>query len=246
MTEDSTGQKAAEVALKTATSVGAVAGGLAGGPPGALAGVAAKEVLDAAGSRLIEKIWERRRERAAQVMAVGAAQSNASIDRFSETIESSPELLALLSETVQAAMETPLESKIYALGGCLGRGVRDGTRVDAERLRVRGLARIENPEVELMALLDEEPGFIPADEQNEGTEPTRWLGWRRSEILEALPGFVDVLDACIARLMAEGLAIDAGVGTWGGGGVGREQWALTAFGKDCLRLLQAVTPNPAV
>ncbi|MFF0087362.1 hypothetical protein ACFYR1_48130 [Streptomyces canus] len=187
MTEGSKGQKAAEVVLKTATSAGAVAGGMAGGPPGALVGVAAKEMLDAAGSRLIEKIWERRQERATQVMAVGAGQSNVSIDRFSQTIESSPELLALLSETVQAAMESPLEAKIHALGGCLGRGVRDGTRVDAERLRVRGLARIDSPEVELMGLLDEEPGFIPAAERNEGTEPKRWRGWRRTEILEELP-----------------------------------------------------------
>jgi hypothetical protein len=70
------------------------------------------------------------------------------------------------------------------------------------------------------------------------------LGWSKVGILEQLPGFDRVLDASIARLVAEGLAVDAGIGVFGGGGPGREQWALTAFGVDCLNLLQGVGQYP--
>ncbi|MEZ0095968.1 hypothetical protein [Streptacidiphilus sp. EB129] len=238
MTEDSKSLRAAELGMKVTTGAAAAAVSLAG-PAGAVAGAIGKELVDAAGTRLFEMIRQRREDRAVQVLAIGAAEAQASIDRFSETIESSPELLSLLAATVQAAMETPLEAKIRALGRCLGRGVKDDTRVDAETLRVRGLARIDVPEAKLMELLAEQPGWMPMDPQSGVTSPTRWLGWRRDEILDNLPGFANVLDASISRLVAEGLALDAGVGTWGGGGPGREQWKLTAFGLDCLRLLNA-------
>ncbi|MGW4140315.1 hypothetical protein ACWELV_26460 [Streptomyces mirabilis] len=245
MTEESKGQQAAGVVARVATGAGAaVIGGAVAGPVGAAIGAVAQEAVNEAAKRLIKLIVRRREERAAQVMAVGAAASNAGIDRFSQTIENSPELLALLSETVQAAMETPLEAKIYALGACLARGVGDDTTVDAERLRVRGLARIEAQEVKLMELLNEQPPLRPADPERGIPENGRWLGWPRTGILERLPGFADVLDASIALLVAEGFAIDAGIGSYGGGGPGREQWVLTSFGKDCLALLQAVRLNP--
>ncbi|MCX5130872.1 hypothetical protein OOK06_02010 [Streptomyces sp. NBC_00340] len=243
MSEASKGQQAAEWAVRLSAGAGAaVVGGVVAGPVGAALGAVAQEAVNEAAQRLIKVIIKRREERAAQVMAVGAEVSNVSIDRFSETVESSPELLALLAETVQAAMETPLEAKIYALGRCLAGGVQDDTRVDAERLRVRGLARIETQEVKLMAVLNEEAPLRPADPERGIPENGRWLGWPRTAILEQLPGLTGVLDASIALLVAEGLAIDAGVGTFGGGGPGREQWILTDFGKDCLQLLQDVAP----
>ncbi|MGW3447368.1 hypothetical protein [Streptomyces sp. NPDC001076] len=208
------------------------------GPVGALAGAAGgallQEAINEVVPRLAEAVNRRRHERAAQVIAVGAATSNAGLDRFTETIESSDELLALLSETVQAAMETSLSAKVHALGRCLAHGVDDDTRIDAERLRVRGLARIETQEAKIMAVIDQPQ---PAG----GRDP--WLGWNRAEILDHLPGYTAVLDASMALLVAEGLAADAGVGGFGGGGPGREQWNLTDFGRDCLRLLQAVTPS---
>ncbi|MGP4051671.1 hypothetical protein [Streptomyces sp. 2A115] len=193
--------------------------------------------------RLIGLIVRRREEQAAQVLVVAADIANASIDRFSETIETSPELLALLSETVQAAMETSLEAKIYALGRCLASGVQDDTKVDAERIRVRALARIEAQEVKLMALLNGQPRLRPADTQRDIPGNGRWQGWPRTEILGQLPGFDDVLDASIALLVAEGLAVDGAIGVFGGGGPDKEQWILTGFGKGCLRLLQSVTPS---
>ncbi|MFD9657113.1 hypothetical protein [Streptomyces mirabilis] len=190
--------------------------------------------MNEAAARLIKAIVQRREERAAQVIAVGAATSGTDLDRFSHTIEDSPELLALLSETVQAAMQTSLEDKVVALGRCLANGVEDDTRIDAERLRVRGLARIETQEAKIMAVLGQ-------PQNPDGRSP--WTGWNRAEILARLPGYVDVLDASMALLVAEGLAADAGVGGYGGGGPGREQWNLTDFGQNCLRLLQAVTPT---
>ncbi|WP_329545548.1 hypothetical protein OG548_14315 [Streptomyces sp. NBC_01356] len=235
MTEESKGQKAAEISARTASASAAVViGSLVAGPVGELAGVAVQEALNEVAPRLIGAIFRRREERAAQVIAVGAASAGTGIDRFSETIESSPELLALLSETVQAAMDTPLEAKIYALGLCLARGVEDDTRVDAERLRVRGLARIETQEAKLMALINQ-------PRARDGAEPQ--VGWGRRGIAEHLPGFADVLDASMALLVAEGLAADAALGEAFGGGPGREHWALTDFGRDCLRLLQAVAPS---
>ncbi len=88
-----------------------------------------------------------------------------------------------------------------------------------------------------MALLSEVPGWIPKEPGDTG-EPRRWLGWRREEILQGLPGFAGVLDASLARLIAEGLAFNAGLGTWASA-AGQEQWALTDFGLDCLHLLEA-------
>lgn len=244
MAEESKGRQAAEIAVRLSTGAGAaVVGGAIAGPAGAALGAMAQEAVNEAAQRLIALVVRRREERAAQVMTVGAEASNATIDRFAATIESSPELLALLAETVQAAMETSLEAKIYALGCCLAAGVQDDARVDAERLRVRGLARIESQEVKLMALLDERAPRRRADPDRGTPENGRWIGWPRVEILELLPGFAGVLDASIALLVAEGLATDAGVGIWGGGGPGREQWVLTDFGKDCLRLLQSVAPS---
>lgn len=241
MTEETRAEQVAGMAARVAAGAGGVAVGTAvAGPAGALLGVVAQEAVSEAAQRLVRLIVRRREERAAQVMAVGAGLSNAGIDRFAETIESSPELLALLAETVQAAMETSLEAKIYALGRCLANGVRDDARVDAERLRVRGLARIETQEAKLMAVLAEAAPVRPADPERGIPENGRWLGWPRTKILDELPGLEGVLDASIALLVAEGLAIDAGVGTYGGGGPGREQWVLTEFGRDCLRLLQSV------
>lgn len=208
------------------------------GPVGALAGAAGgallQEAINEVVARLADSVVRRRNERAAEVIAVGAATSNTSLDRFTETIESNDDLLALLSATVQAAMETSLDDKIHALGLCLAHGVDDDTRIDAERLRVRGLARIETQEAKIMAVINQ-------PRPSAGRDP--WLGWNRAEILRHLPQYTDVLDACMALLVAEGLAADAGVGGYGGGGPGREQWNLTDFGRDCLRLLQSVTPT---
>ncbi|WP_405930337.1 hypothetical protein [Streptomyces sp. NBC_00827] len=236
MTEESKGQKAADISARTASAGAAVViGSLVAGPVGGLAGVAVQAALDEVAPRLIGAIFRRREERAAQVIAVGAASTGTGIDRFSETIENSPALLALLSETVQAAMDTPLEAKIYALGLCLAHGVEDDTRVDAERLRVRGLARIETQEAKLMAVL-----YQPLPPAPSGTEPRR--GWNRADIVEDLPGYADVLDASMALLVAEGLAAENGA-AYGGGGPGQENWILTNFGRDVLQLLQAVTPS---
>ncbi len=113
------------VALRVVTGLAAAAAG-AGGPVGALVGAGGKEVVDA----LFETINRRRRERASRVIEISAQASGAAVDRFSETIEGSPALLALLAATVQAAMETPLEEKVYALGGCLGRAAADEAKVD--------------------------------------------------------------------------------------------------------------------
>ncbi|MEU6294045.1 hypothetical protein [Streptomyces erythrochromogenes] len=233
MAEESKGRRAAEISARTVSAgAGATVGAVVAGPLGAIAGAVFQEALNEVAPRLIRAVIQRREERAAQVIAVGSVSAGVGINRFSETIESSPELLALLSETVQAAMETPLEAKIYALGLCLARGVEDDTKIDAERLRVRGLARIETQEAQLMALIN----------QPQPVERGTWLGWSRGEILQRLPGYADVLDASMALLVAEGIAADAGTGGFGGGGTGQEQWILTNFGRDCLRLLQALTP----
>lgn len=231
MTEESTGQKAAAIATRLgSTGVGAGVGLVVAGPLGAVGGALLQEAINEYGPRLIDAVNRRRSQTAAQVIAVGADTAGMGLDRFSNAIENSPELLSLLAETVQAAMETPLEAKIYALGVCLGTGVGDDTRIDAERLRVRGLARIEPQEAKLMALLD----------QPDPNGRDHWVGWNREEILEYLPGLDEALDACIALLIAEGLATDASAGGFGGGA---PQWKLTAFGKDCLRLLQAISPT---
>ena len=205
---------------------------LVDGPLGAVGGALLQEAINEYVPRLIKALNRRRSQAAAEVVAVGAHTAGMDLDRFSDAIESSPELLSLLAETVQAAMETPLAAKIYALGVCLGAGVGDGTQVDTARLRVRGLARIEPQEAKLMALLDQP--------NPNGRDPR--LGWNRDEILGHIPGLAEALDACMALLVAEGLAADAGVGGFGGGGPGREQWNLTAFGRECLQLLQALTP----
>ncbi|MEU0647833.1 hypothetical protein [Streptomyces umbrinus] len=235
MTEESNGRKAAAIATRLGSAgVGAGVGLFVAGPFGAVGGALLQEALNEYAPRLIDAVDRRRSQAVAQVVAVGANTADMDLDRFSDAIEGSPELLSLLAETVQAAMETPLEAKIYALGVCLGTGVEDDTRDDAARLRVRGLARIEPQEAKLMALLDQP--------NPNGRDP--WLGWNRDEILEHLPGLAEALDACMALLVAEGLATDAGVGGYGGGGPGREQWNLTDFGRECLRLLQALTPTP--
>ncbi|MGW6938302.1 hypothetical protein ACWGF3_04670 [Streptomyces xanthophaeus] len=200
---------------------------------------ALKEYLDAPILHLIEKERARREQRAAQALQTGSEESQQSLDRLVQTIETSPDLLALMSETVQAAMETPLAEKIVALGRCLGRGVRDVASVDAERLRVRGLAGIEAPEVKLLEVLAQETHPTP-----EGWYQERFPGWRRPEILIELPGFAKVLDASIARLVAEGIIRDDGIVRVAfNDDDPTEMWILTDFGKDCLSLLREVSPR---
>ncbi|MEV1006934.1 hypothetical protein [Streptomyces sp. NPDC049881] len=207
-----------------------------------IAGVALgalKEYVDAPIMQLIERERARREERAARALQAGSEEAERSLDRLVQTIESSPDLLALMSETVQAAMETPLVEKIVALGRCLGRGVRDEATVDAERLRVRGLAGIESPEVKLLEVLSQETHPTP-----EGWFQERWPGWRRPELLMELPGFAKVLDASIARLTAEGIVMDDGIGRLPQNDDDPlEMWVLTDFGIDCLSLLRAVSPE---
>ena len=199
---------------------------------------ALKEYLDAPVLGLIERERARREERAARALQAGSEEAHQSLDHLVQTIETSPDLLALMSETVQAAMETPLAEKVVALGRCLGRGVRDEAVVDAERLRVRGLAGIEAPEVKLLEVLAKETHPTP-----EGWHQERFPGWRHPEILAELPGFTKVLDASIARLVAEGIITDDGIGRLAmNDDDPREMWILTDFGRDCLSLLRAVSP----
>ncbi|MFI8516789.1 hypothetical protein ACIGEZ_02985 [Streptomyces sp. NPDC085481] len=225
-----------EAGVKATTGV-LVATIAAFSPVAGLAAGVAKEYADAPILRLMESVRRRREERAVQALEAGSEEAQQPLDRLVHTIETSPELLALMSETVQAAMETPLAGKIIALGRCLGRGVRDETRVDAERLRVRGLAGIEEPEVKLLEVFARENYVAP-----EGAFEQRWPGWRRPEILTELPGFVDVLDASIARLIREGIVKDDGIVRVFDADEGApETWILTDFGRDCLSLLRAAS-----
>jgi hypothetical protein len=228
-----------EIAIRATTSVAAGVAGMID-PAVGLAALALKEVLDPTAVRLISVIRSHREERAVRVLSAGSAESQLSVDRFSNAIENSPALLALMAESVQAAMDTPLESKILALGRCLGRGVKDEARVDEERLRVRGLSRIDEPEVKLMELLNQQTRLATTEEIVGDDSGKRWPGWRRPEILDELPGFASVLDASIARLTAEGLVRDDGIGRLAASDGFREMWVVTDFGKECLRLLREV------
>ncbi|MBP2052470.1 hypothetical protein J2Z21_005453 [Streptomyces griseochromogenes] len=239
--EESVGN-AAEVVLRATTSVGAGVTGATLGLEAGAAALAAKEVVDAAGQRLIEKYLQYRRARASRVLSVGGDEAGMDLNRFVSSIESSPRLLALMAESVQAAMDTPLDIKVQALGRCLGRGVRDEAKVDEERLRIRGLARIDEPEVKLMELLERQPPLMPPHELGPDKN-VRWPGWRRPEILAEIPGYADVLDASIARLTSEGLAVDDGINRLVADDGFREMWILTNFGRDCLRLLRSAGSN---
>ena len=200
---------------------------------------ALKEYVDAPVLGLIERERARREERATRALQAGSEEAQQSLNRLVQTIETSPDLLALMSETVQAAMETPLAEKIVALGRCLGRGARDEASVDAERLRVRGLAGIESPEVKLLEVLAKETHQTP-----EGWHQERFPGWRHPEILTELPGFAKVLDASIARLAAQGIIKDDGIVRVAmSEDDPTEMWILTDFGRDCLSLLRAVSPG---
>ncbi|MFD3995437.1 hypothetical protein [Streptomyces sp. NPDC058583] len=231
----------AEASVKAATGLIVATVGTFN-PVAGMALGALKEFADTPILQLIERERARREERAARALQAGSEESQQSLDRLVQTIETSPELLALMSETVQAAMETPLTEKIVALGRCLGRGVRDEASVDAERLRVRGLAGIESPEVKLLEVLAKETHPTP-----EGWYQERFPGWRRPEILTELPGFANVLDASIARLAAEGIITDDGAGRLAmTDDDPREMWILTNFGRDCLSLLRAVSPGTSL
>ncbi|MFC9632091.1 hypothetical protein ACFTY8_23100 [Streptomyces mirabilis] len=226
------------------TSIKAVTGALVGavGAVNPIAGIAvgvAKEFADPYVVRAFDKIRSVREQRAINALSVGSNEAELPLDRMVHTIETNPELLNLMSETVQAAMQTPLASKIVALGKCLGRGVRDETTVDAEFIYVRGLAEIEAPEVKVMEVLDQPTKPAPQDY----AQPS-WPGWRRPEILDDLPGFTATLDASLARLTAAGMIKDDGIGRLPPDEDSeKEMWILTDFGKRCLSLLRAVSPS---
>ncbi|WP_159042619.1 hypothetical protein [Streptomyces curacoi] len=231
-------KSSSETSVKAAT--GALVGAVGAADPvaGVAAGVA-KEFIDPYLVRAFDKVRAIREQRALSALSAGSDEAGVSLDRMVHTIETSPELLTLMSETVQAAMQTPLEEKIIALGRCLGRGVRDETMVDAEFIYVRGLAEIEATEVKVMQVLDQPTGLTP-----EGYAEAHWPGWRRPEILSELPGFGAVLDASIARLTSAGMVKDDGIGRLPpDDGSDTEMWILTDFGKKCLSLLRAVTSN---
>ncbi|MET7701684.1 hypothetical protein [Streptomyces sp. NPDC005485] len=227
-----------EAGVKAATGVIVATVGMFN-PLAGIAVGALKEYLDAPVLGLIERERARREERAARALQAGSEELQRSLNRLVQTIETSPDLLALMSETVEAAMETPLAEKVVALGRCLGRGVRDEASVDAERLRVRGLAGIEAPEVKLLEVLAKETHPTP-----EGWYQEHFPGWRRPEILTELPGFAKVLDASIARLATEGIIKDDGIARVAmSEDDPTEMWILTDFGRDCLSLLRAVSPG---
>lgn len=225
--------------MRSVTSAGAAAAGLIS-PELGIAAAAGKELVDVAGGRLFGVIARWRERRASQLVREAAAAAGTDANRLAETIESSPRLLALLSESVQAAMDTPYDAKIRALAGCLARGVRDEAEVDVERLRIRGLARIDEPEVLLMNLLTKPTSLIEPSDPRVGA----WPGWRQPEILQELPGFANMLHASIGRLTAEGMVRDDGLGRMTADDGFANIWVLTDFGRDCLSLLQAVGPAP--
>ncbi|MGY4925303.1 hypothetical protein [Streptomyces sp. 900105755] len=226
------------------TSVRAVTGALVGavGAVNPVVGIAAgvaKEFADPYLVRAFDRLRSTREQRALTALSAGSDEAGLSLDRLVHTIETNPELLTLMSEAVQAATQTSLEEKIVALGKCLGRGVRDETKIDAEFIYIRGLAEIEAPEVKVMQVLDQ-----PTRPAPENYSQPNWHGWVRSEILRDLPGFTATLDASLARLTAAGMVKDDGIGRIPADEDSeKEMWILTDFGTKCLSLLKAVSPT---
>ncbi|WP_327368676.1 hypothetical protein [Streptomyces sp. NBC_01217] len=234
--EGKTPKFSAEMAVHATTTLVAGAVGI-GHPEAGLLLAMAKDFTDPVLEGFVEKLKIQYEERARTALAFAANEAGLTASGFMLSIDSDHRKMTLTAQTIQAATQTPLEQKIIALGRSLGRGVRDETLVDAEMLRIRGLAGIETWEVQLMEVLSAGPP-VP---QSSRIEDQRLPGWTRSDILSVRSGFAAAVDASVARLTREGMARDASIGGFGGG---EPRWILTEFGQECLCLLRTV-PSPA-
>ncbi|MDK3258099.1 hypothetical protein [Blastococcus capsensis] len=205
----------------------AAGGGAAGTAAGGLASIGVLVV-----DRFVGVVRRHRQERAGRMLAV-AAEVLGGLDILEERTTADDERVELLGRILEAAVRTPLEEKIRALGRVLGEGLSQDGDVSEAMVLATALADIEAPHVAVLQLLYEQPG-PPAELLRAGID--RATGWEATAVAAALPNLGDVVDGLLAVLGGRGLLKDSG-GVPYPGGVGPAVWVATDLGRRCLFLL---------
>lgn len=163
--------------------------------------------------------WRRRRESA---LRATASELNTDMGALEQRIANSEKGLDLFTRVVDAAVRTPLEEKITALGRVLAEGLQDDGNFDEAFMLAAALADMEAPHVEALNYIGAH-SLPPVELRTNSAEPR---GWTTDQLAKALPKLARMIDGVIPVLSGHGPLKDIG-GQLFPGGVGPDQWAIT-------------------
>ena len=148
--------------------------------------------------------------------------------------------LRLLASSLAAAADAALTEQVDAIGAALASGAVDEATIDRELLFVRSVGDLETAHVRVLTALtrtSNELGLGDPDKP-EFDDPVSSLN--EHQIALAMPDLADVVDPILATLVRHGLVgnLTSGGGAFfGGGGQQISTYAITEFGRHCLRRL---------
>ena len=175
--------------------------------------------------RLIGLARDRREIRAALAIEQAAEILEVGLDIFEERATAYDDRIELLARVLEAAARAPLKEKVTALARVLAYGLDEDGSVHEAMTLAAALADLEAAHIFLLHYLAVSPA-----------PPESPRGWQASQVADAIPEIVGVVDGLVAVLAGHGLIRDQG-GTTYPGSIGPAVWKVTALGERCLLLL---------
>jgi hypothetical protein len=195
--------------------------------------------------RAVNELAQIRAGRGAKVLADAADRGGVSIEELFHRIGDDPVRLTLLSDAMQAASRTNIDSKIRVLGAALAAGAlaTDDALIDEQILLVAAIADLEAPHIQVLKII------------TDGTQRTGYMGTERRGVSEreivqlrkGLEGFggTSLLQPILRVLDRNGLIYQTGIGEiWDENmaddvrpGAGSNEWAATRFAQSLISML---------
>ncbi|MGA4731926.1 hypothetical protein ACPB67_31275 [Micromonospora taraxaci] len=220
-------EAARQLAARTAIEVGTVGVGLAvAGPAGALGAALIKPALELVAVR--DRRGIRNVERLVEAITESTGLSAEEIEAWAKSKDGR---LMLTTGAIQAAYGTMYDHKVAALAAVLTENLQDDARLDLGILIVTALADLEAAHVRVLdAIVD---GSLPSRPDGADQFPGVAL---QSQLEEQFPnlavGIVPLMSALVRHGLAEDRLAHAD---------DNAAWAVTPFGRSCLRYLQDST-----
>jgi hypothetical protein len=149
------------------------------------------------------EMYERKVQRASEVLDAAVDESGVSQDEFLQRVRSDERRGDLMDASLVTATETTSQSKLRGLGRILALGVMadNDTQVDASFVLRRILAEMDPPHIRALALIEERGSFNPQQVGSGSDALAQWL-------LNKFPGLGAVSNQVSAFLVSNGLVTD--------------------------------------
>jgi hypothetical protein len=152
------------------------------------------------------------------------------VEELVEVASSDEPHRALTIQATQAAISAIDEAHLRTIAAAFAEGLyaTDAAVVDEARIVLESLAQVSGPHIRLLGVLSQTRRHRFEDGDEVDSE-----NWYKEHILEADAGLGNTVEALTAKLVSLGIAVDRSVGYPGY----QPSWALTQFGKACVRQL---------